>query len=281
MWRSLFPNARVVFRASAAAQGTNRKRKTNKAVLVLGWGGASLKNLRKVQDYYNSRAVDSFAFVMPMGIPLFMRDAFEAEIADEIKARAVSSLHAVHIFSNNGTWAYGEMSAKGCLLPNVERVVMDSAPILRYRRLSVLEEVTSYTGVITAVVLRKPSYSHPVVSPLVAAVLAPYCLFSRAMLTLQEALPALKLRLVLDYPVLNRYLRDSTPSVPTLMLYTAGDRLVPPAEVLAFRDHLAKRGVPVESFDLGDHPHCNGFFRNQDQCTAKLDAFLGLDPVRL
>lgn len=272
MLRRLFPDARVAHRAVTSGHPHAKK-----AVLVLGWGGSSIKNLRKVQDYYEARSVDSFAFVMPLGIPLFLRDAYEAEIAAELEKRDVSSLHAVHIFSNNGTWVYGEMCTKR-ILPRVERVVMDSAPFLSYERYSVMAEVQSYTGVITAVLLRRAQYHHPVVSPLVAAVLAPYCLFARCMLLLQESLPALRLRFVPDYVALNCFLRDNTPPVPTLMFYTSGDRLILPAEVLSYRDHLAKRGVPVESHDLGPLPHTTGFFRNHEQCVAKLDAFLGLRP---
>lgn len=235
MLRLLFPDARAVYRPAAKATHVR------KVVLVLGWGGSKQRNLRRLLDYYDSRAVDSLSFIMPMGVPQFLRDYYERQVAAELAQRGVESLHAVHSYSNNGAWVYASLCQKAndetlrpwlrLALPPVRRVVLDSAPSSEFfsaEHPSALREARLYVPVVTSVLLQRAQYQHWWVSPLALAALVPAMLLSRAMQRLQAALPALGLRLVPDLPALHRYLRDKTPSVPTLLMYTSGDRLVPP-----------------------------------------------------
>jgi len=264
----LFPSARVRVTSAVAPKGR---------ALLLGWGGSVPKNLKKIEEYYLSRNVSVLSFIMPLLLPGFLRDEFEAALCEKLED---SKLLGVHLFSNNGSWVYSSLSRRGVIPPEA-RVIFDSAPMLWYEDASIVQEAQGYTRVITSVILRQNVYHHPVVSPVVAAILPIFIAMSRTVEWLQTQFFywfSIHINIVPDLKALNFYLRDAAPiAMPMLFLYAKGDQLIPPQIVAEHIAALRKRGAVVQEHVFENHvPHTGAFFKEGEAYKAIVDKFFSI-----
>lgn len=267
--RLLFPSAIPVFHPSSNVSANSSKVKT---IIVLGWGGSRRKNLNKVIQFYDSIGVNVISHVTPMGSPMFVRTYFDRLIRDEIAHRVGLGEFAVHIFSNNGSWSYGSLLKAG-FIPNPNCVIMDSAPFFVYKEMELSEDVKLLSQVLTSVILSGPVYQHPFITPLSKLILYPYILFSRLVTSIQSHLGVFEI--FFDSISINMLLRDHSPKVPTLFLYSEGDQLVPKERVEDYINHLSNRGVPVSKYVFGnDVPHVGGFYLHSAEYGNQVRKFL-------
>lgn len=253
------------------AATVERSKCDNKLVLLLGWGGSQRRNLSKVIDFYNSEGLDVVSVTMPLGIPAFLRHYVEDLTAAELsiyRQKYGSSELNIHSFSNNGIWVYGSMSKRG-ILPAHRKVVLDSAPFFHFAPYSIFFEAQVYTKVFTSSLLKKNVYEHPVLSPTLRAVFAIAAVICRFIESIQGSTPIIE-----DFIKLNTYIRDQSPGVPHLFVYSEGDELLPAPFIRSFRDALRARNVDVTECVFGCNvPHVGGFYIEPDTYKQKLRDF--------
>lgn len=212
---------------------------TKKTVLILGFGGSKVRNFKRLEKFYALMDVNTITFVMPLFTPKFLRTIYMQEVLRKVKD-VVSGNNddglLVHSFSNNGLWAYGEycveaqMSADSKVTPR--RLIVDSAPhLFDFKHPPMSDEVYAYTRVLTSVILGKPVYEHSLVSPVLKAVLYLGIGFTRLCWSL---FPRWSRLLLTDLSKLGVDLRDKSPRIPSLFIYSRGDNLMPFESVQAY-----------------------------------------------
>ena len=297
--KAAFPNyIKVAVKAEQVKSSSSRD-----VVCILGWGGSSQKNLTRLREYYLSKPTvhSVVSFVMPMGVPLFCRDALEESLLSHLQKQAVAAASGraqdeapgdssssaksrllCHVFSNNGAWVYG---AVDCHMlregrgPLFEKVIVDSAPYLVYESKSVFEEASILSRVLTSVVLQKNVYEHRTVTPIVKAIYIPYAIASRVFEFIQDHIWTTA-RFVPKMKELNLFLRDRLRVVPTLFIYSRGDKLIPPSAVQEFVGEYSKRSVDaagVREIEYGDNvAHVGGFWVEGEAYKKEIDRHFGL-----
>jgi len=301
----IFPDCRLVLQAprvpasgsTTSSAGTPAAAQPAvKNVIILGWGGSKQRSIAKVADFYAERGVRSMSFIMPLGIPNFARTALLKDIVTEIENLSHAGVKdvSIHLFSNNGTWSYATLmeliSARNATLatplPKVDRVVYDSGPHLFYEDLGLHDEVKMYSLVATSIVLGRAQYEHPVISPLLKGILYVIDSIHRVIRLVQDVIPAINL--VPRYVEMNLYLRDKSPAIPHLFLYSTDDGLVKPANVEAYASALTERFVQekgpegaklVEIMAFKGVEHTAPFFNSNTRATyrQRLAQFMGID----
>jgi Eukaryotic protein of unknown function (DUF829) len=305
--RLLFPNAAI--RRLAAASGptaSHRAQPRPPLVLLLGWGGARISNLKRLESFYQSRQVPVISFIMPLGVPEAVRqhyvdqliEAINAHVSgqvgpadDTIKSKHNSSTSTctstceenkiyVHSYSNNGTWTYASLLQRRHQLRNstIEKLVIDSAPFFYYEELGIWEESRLLTRVMTSVLLQRPIYYHSVISPMLTCLIAVGLVVTNA-LEKGASLTLGKLELKPDLIKLNRYMRDDSPKIPALFIYSTGDAIVEngPSYISRFKDGWVSRGIPVQERIFGDDvKHTASFFKYPDEYSKEIDRFFEL-----
>lgn len=245
-----------------------------KSALILGWGGAKQKHLKKITNYYLSRNINVVSVVMPLIVPLFVRKIIETHILEVLHQAINKSQNSdiiCHIFSNNGSWSYARLQNHSNF-PRISQLVYDSAPALFYQELSILDESAIFSRVITSVVLKRPQYVHFPLSNILQLLLLPGMTFARCLLWFQTVTG---IELVTDIVKMNVWLRDHSPNVPTLFLQSRGDGLVTESIVNEYIAHLRQRGIAprLKLFDEAV-PHVAANAIRYDEYAAALDLFL-------
>ena len=313
--------------ASSSAPVSAPDAPSAKHILILGWGGSHLRSMEKVSDFYLKQGISTTSFIMPLGIPHFVRMALLEEVVKtlpkEIDKDANSSWARlqplyVHAFSNNGIWSYaslcmlldtqqhgGQIKASSTTtdtgvhhnkhnqhaLP-VQKLILDSGPHVFYTPWSMSEEVYVYARVITSVILGRAQYEHSLISPIIRSILYIGQIFHRIVRFVQYTVPVLNDCIVPPYLAMNVYLRDSTPMVPTLFLYSKDDGLVPPVSVEQYAADLKQRyrsasgngndtsepAISVRIHSFTGVEHTAPFFAKstRDEYYAVVKAFLGI-----
>lgn len=272
MLRYILPSAIPVIRRATLVGGPSR----SPVVLLLGWGGSKPKNLSKLQSYYESRGSDSVVFCMPLFIPAFLRRSLEDGVVSILRSISGDRSVHIHLYSNNGTWTYAALVQRPDM-PKVDKVVWDSAPYLNYEAPAASLEAAALSRVFTSVLLGRPQYTHPIISPLSQSLLFIFVSLSRAL----SRLPILGRALVPDLLGYNIYLRDLSPPIPHLFIYSSGDKLLPKQNVQEYIALLRKRQVPIEEVEFGDDvPHTASFYKYPEVYSQYIDNFFGLRKPR-
>jgi len=262
----VFPDCRLIVQAPIVSKGTASAAIASgappiKNIIILGWGGSKQRSLAKVADFYADRRVRTVSFIMPLGIPNFARAALLGDVIEEMERLSHGGVKdvSIHLFSNNGTWSYatlmelinsrnaklGTAAATTAVpphlpLPRIDRIVYDSGPHLFYEDMGIHDEVKMYSLVATSIVLGRAQYEHPIISPLLKGALYAINSVHRALRLVQEhVIPSLDL--VPRYVEMNLYLRDESPAIPHLFMYSSDDGLVSSHRVEAFAAALDKR----------------------------------------
>jgi pimeloyl-ACP methyl ester carboxylesterase len=253
----MIPGTRIAAKLWSAAPLVRRSEsKGQPVVLILGWGGSTQKNLKRVINWWVSElGCTTISHIMPLSAPGFVRTSLEREVVDLVIQEREKSLNArflVHCFSNNGAWSYAGLNLHPDF-PSADGIIYDSAPLLHFENLPVIERSAIFSRVLTSVALSTPTYHHRLISPLLKMFLVPFMLTQDALLSAQQHLG---LNLVPDLLKLNFYLRDHSPGIPHLFLYSLGDELIPFNHVEKFVEVLKNRGIPCDSHIISD-PSCS------------------------
>jgi hypothetical protein len=275
------------FLAPASRSLVISKQTGTKCIVILGWGGSKVKNVSRIREFYSGQASvrTVVSFSMPLWAPEFARKHLISHLCDEV-ASAKTEEVLVHSFSNNGTWAYGEMSQE---LSNrrgddakrntfhISKLVIDSAPYYYYEPIGLAKSVAEYQPVILSVLLNKAVYHHYIYTPILTAILTVLGGTAQAIYMLPFGLGQC---LIPDFLLLSLYLKDESPAVPTLFLYGNCDRLIPPEQVLDYVDALRRRfppEIPIEAEALDGAQHVQGFFNRdtRDAYKAKVSRHFG------
>jgi hypothetical protein len=275
------------FLAPASRSLVISKQTGNRCVVILGWGGSKVKNLSRIREFYSSQASvrTVVSFSMPLWAPEFARKHLISHLCDEV-ASAKTEEVLVHSFSNNGTWAYGEMSQELSKRRgddskrntfHISKLVIDSAPYYYYEPIGLAKSVAEYQPVILSVLLNKAVYHHNIYTPILTAILTVLGGTAQAVYMLPFGLGSF---LIPDFLLLSLYLKNDSPAVPTLFLYGNRDRLIPPEQVLDYADALRRRfppGTTVDTETLDGVQHVAGFFDSstRDQYKAKVSRHFG------
>ncbi len=280
----------VVYRRSdVPANGAQRP-----FVLILGWGGSKARQVEKIAEFYDKNGVDSTSFIMPLGIPNFARAALVEDLARNLPRHSstgkIKPMY-VHSFSNNGAWTYAAL----CMLQDetggkiisgaevVKGLIMDSAPHVFYEHWDIKSEVHIYSRVVTSIILGRAQYDHYIVSPIVRSWLYIACIFHRVLRFVQQISPWINI--VPPYIAMNLFLRDKTPAVPTLMMYSKDDGLVSHEHVEKYTHALRQRyvatgenGALVRSMRFSGVEHTAPFFARttRDQYRDELLRFFDI-----
>jgi hypothetical protein len=156
-------------------------------------------------------------------------------------------------------YAYAEICKLG-FAPS--KMIIDSAPFLRYYQLSAFEEAEGLSRVCTSILLNKSIYHHYLITPVVKFSLLIYC-------TIMNLANSVILNEDSDRSN-DLYLSDKTPNIPSLFIYSTGDKLIPPTEIQNYTNMLRKRDVVVEEKVFGDEvPHTGAFyFHTKEYCES-------------
>jgi hypothetical protein len=123
----------------------------------------------------------------------------------------------VHSYSNNGFWEIGELCLdyveKGFHVPS--KIIYDSAPLL-FTQATGVEFYEGLTRVVTSSTLAKPIYWHPIVSPIVFAVLVPLNELSNVIINLQTGSTS---PLLFDRVRVNLHFLKNPLKIPSMFIY--------------------------------------------------------------
>jgi hypothetical protein len=259
----LYPDARI--RVTSSSLSSSISSNNEKLVVLLGWGGSVPRNLKKIEDFYESRDVKTVSFIMPLGCFKFVRDYLIDDLIHTINNNSKNSSIYVHSYSNNGLWAYGELSQRlNELNGNIVKLVIDSAPHFIYEPVSIHVEATLLSKVVTSIV-SKGSYYHPIYTPVIYTSLVIMSSCSRLITEVCRLLNIPNI-FIPDLIQLSKYLRDKTPIIDTLFIYSSGDALISTNTIKTFTNKWKERKVPLQSVEFGDDvPHTSSFYKHTDQ----------------
>lgn len=241
-------------------------------VVILGWGGSNPKHFNRILQHYESKGVSTVLHIMPLPCPLFIRTAFEEDIANLVNANQHDQLKThIHVYSQNGTWVLSNM-LKRSLLPKLDSVIFDSTPAFKYVR-NPSEDAVEMARLATSMFVGKAQYYH-----------FPFTPIARTLLFLQVHLSVLtdrvwpqKYNYFMNLMEVNRYIRDNFPVTPILFIYSSGDGLIPPANVKEFIAALKTRNVPTSEHLFGDDvSHISAIYKYPTEYFNLVDNFFKL-----
>lgn len=244
---------------------SNRK----EIVLLLGWGGSKRKNLNKLVSYYQSIGVPVISHTMPLLCVGFIRDFLEELVAEEVKKHLNDNCNSqllIHSFSNNGMWVYSSLYQRK-LLPYPKAVIFDAAPLLWYQK-STLLEAKEISQIVVSTLLRGPIYKHFILTPVSTSILY---IFISIIKGIQIIFP--KVHILPRLIELNRYVKDHSPVVPMLFMYSKGDFLIHYKLIQDYMKVLETRGVSVSSKLFGEEvAHTGCFFKYPEEYISILES---------
>ena len=293
----VYPDAFPCVHVPNAELLSNQKFGTPKhVVLLFGWGGAKQRNLQKVIRYYMERNTVVISSVMPMFVPGFIRHYIELEVLqclrDEVLNADVNKDSIIvqqdittpiltpkrrlfcHLFSNNGSWSYASLCVKHKTeMLAIEKLVFDSAPALNYESPPITDQINGFSRVLTSIILRRSQYEHFPVSFIVKLFLFPIISFRSLLSTIFGYEPIILLSL---------WLRNHTPNIPTLFLYSQRDQLVTSVAVEDYMRILKERGISITTKRFDDDlknnmlapTHVGAFYQCNREYVEELDTFL-------
>ena len=257
----------------------------NMLVLLFGWGGSKRRNLNKIINYYNSKGVNVISTTMPLGVPKFIRTNIEDLISNTLSEHRVQYPNAslnIHSFSNNGIWVYGSLIRRN-IIPHPNKIIIDSAPYLVYEPVSMYLEAQIYSRVITPILLRRNEYYHPILSPLFTGL---FTITNGVIKLIQMS----NNTIFEDFIELNKFIRDKTPVVDTLFIYSQGDQLIPSKYIKQYiellrirysRENNNKKNNNIiildREFQDGDVGHVASFYVRSNVYKQYIDDFLFKD----
>jgi hypothetical protein len=198
-------------------------------VCVLGWGGCTRRQLRRLLDFYSSHDIPTVSWINPMFNYIFNIEMKQIEhVLDFLvhENRTSNNNIIIHLHSNNGALVWGYMldiiktnERYKQLLVNIKGLILDSAPFIRLNKspdwIIVSAIGTSRAGV--GVILNRAQYFHFIWSPLIS-----YYLFLRFFYRRYFSSDPTS-----SSDKVEKFLNATPVNVKQLYLYSDGDRLIP------------------------------------------------------
>jgi len=237
-------------------------------VLLLGWGGATSRQLRVYGQWYEKRGFTVIPYIAD--VRSILRPARVQEDLSHFAQGLAGDLAAdgpviVHLFSNNGFIVYGWLLRHSGCGPHLRRRVvghvMDSAPGLP-EPLTAPRFVSTLRRAITPLLLPNnvPGWIGRTAvllgGPLFWSI---YYLMPRVQRYMAAARP--------NY-------RGAAPAVPLFAVYSPADAVVPAAIVDAFVREEQERGCRVEALRFEDSPHVGHWVHHRAAYGEALEAFV-------
>ena len=197
-------------------------------VCVLGWGGCTRRQLRRLLDFYSSHGIATISWINPMGDYLFGVDRQQVErVLDLLLHRDQRSNGIViHLHSNNGALVWSRMlgvmtndKRYSSLLNDVNGIILDSAPFVQLDESSewILGTAFGVSRPCVSIILNRAQYVHWFWTPVIIYYIAIRLAYQRYMTS--EVSTSLK------------QIRDSLNATPAQItqyyLYSHADLLIP------------------------------------------------------
>lgn len=197
-------------------------------VCVLGWGGCTRRQLRRLLDFYSSQGISTISWINPMGGYLFGIDRKQVErLLDLLKLQQQRNNGIViHLHSNNGALVWSRMlgvmqtdERYSALLNDIKGIILDSAPFVHLDDSSewILASAIGVSRPCVSIILNRPQYFHWFWTPLII-----YYIVIRV--TYQRYFTS-------EVSTYLRHIRDALSGTPVHVtqyyLYSNADRLIP------------------------------------------------------
>ena len=202
-------------------------------VCVLGWGGCTRRQLRRLLDFYSFNNISTISWINPMFNYIFGIDIKQIErVLDFIlhENRTANKI-IIHLHSNNGAlvWSYmlhimmtNERYKQ--LLSNIKGIIFDSAPFTRRNNNWIIQSAIGTSRACVSIILNRVQYFHVIWSPLMMYYLFLRFFYQRYLL--RDPLLAMD--------KLQKFLNMTPIDIKQHYLYSKDDRLVPSSAIGTF-----------------------------------------------
>mmetsp|Transcript_2043 Transcript_2043/g.4750 ORF Transcript_2043/g.4750 Transcript_2043/m.4750 type:complete len:273 (-) Transcript_2043:120-938(-) len=252
----------------------------NKIVVLLGWMGSTDRQLSTYSALYEQRGCTTVRFIAPGSAALCFHSTLKKQVEQVlqdtsqvfVKAKSSAKIY-VHLFSNNGTFAFIAMLQRfqqpdSPFKPVVDAIhgtVFDSCPQdICYGRLEALPSL--YGAVQKSIVGASKSIIKTVVSHLAASSVVLGVMVATILSPVIGASPILR-----DFW---STLRDSPLRCPETMIYSADDQLISFKHVERLADEREQQGIKVTRVRLESSPHVAHLITDTNLYTKTIDAVL-------
>jgi len=202
---------------------------TSALVCILGWGGCTRRQLRRLVDFYSSNDIPTISWINPMFNYLFGIDKKQIEHVLDflLHENRTSNNIIIHLHSNNGSLVWGYMfnimktnEHYNQLLFNVKGVILDSAPYTHLNNSSewIIGSAIGASRASVSIILNRAQYYHLIWSPLMTYYLF-IRFFYRRYFSSDPSSSSDKIRELLN---------ATSADIKQCYLYSDGDRLIPP-----------------------------------------------------
>jgi hypothetical protein len=204
-------------------------------ICVLGWGGCTRRQLRRLLDFYSSHGYPTISWINPMFNYLFGIDKKQIEhVLDFLLHENRNSNNIIiHLHSNNGALVWGYMlnimktnERYNQLLVNIKGIILDSAPFIHFNNSSdwIIASAIGTSRPCVGIILNRAQYFHLIWTPLISYYLF-IRFFYRRYFSSDPSSSSDKLR----------KLFNATPTdIKQCYLYSNGDRLIPSSVIGEF-----------------------------------------------
>lgn len=198
-------------------------------VCVLGWGGCTRRQLRRLLEFYEAQGIPTVSWINPLFSYFCGMDTklMERVLDLLLHENRNGEQIFIHLHSNNGTLAWGHLlqtmkanEQYKRLLPNIKGIILDSGPFVRSGGASdwILPSAIGSSRACVSVILNRAQYFHLLWSPLTIYYLSLRLLYQRYLssnpLSISEQI---------------QQLFNATPAeIRQCYLYGDADRLIPP-----------------------------------------------------
>jgi hypothetical protein len=147
-------------------------------VCVLGWGGCTRRQLRRLLDFYSSHEIPTISWINPMLNYLcgMERKQIEHVLDFLLHENRMSNKIIIHLHSNNGalTWCYmldvmRTNEHYHQLLGNIKGIIFDSAPFIRLNNSPdwLIASAIGVSRACVSIILNRAQYFHLIWSPVI------------------------------------------------------------------------------------------------------------------
>jgi hypothetical protein len=202
---------------------------TSALICILGWGGCTRRQLRRLIDFYSSNNIPTISWINPMFNYLFGIDKKQIEHVLDflLHENRTSNNIIIHFHSNNGSLVWGYMlnimktnEHYNQLLFNVKGIILDSAPYIRLNNSPdwIIASAIGTSRACVSIILNRVQYFHLIWSPLMIYYLIIRS-FYRRYFSSDPSSSSDKVR---------EFLNATPADIKQLYLYSNGDRLISP-----------------------------------------------------
>ena len=177
-------------------------------VCVLGWGGCTRRQLRRLLEFYSSHGIPTISWINPMYSILSGTEKKHIEhLLDFLLHENQTRKNIlIHLHSNNGALSWSSMLTAmrnnqhySQLLENIQGIILDSGPYVRMNGSSewILPSAIGFSRACVSIILNRAQYFHIIWSPLMIYYLF-FKMFSRRYFSSDPSTSSEKIRYGLD-----------------------------------------------------------------------------------